>query len=338
MRTALILTATLAGASTAHALNQSKHYDVTVQSCTSAGLPDAFCKRVGVEVYNVDANEFNDLAAHSQIENNEGVCAAAVNSTWRVFWLGGQLRAVTIAAGYSPSQAAHNQVAQHLGRALHTLQDDCAHHGMPNPQHAWHSLSDVCRGTSESPDLDPAAFDCASQESDAAFSEFIDVLHDYGGDFAQLSDITDEDDKHWPSYSDVCDFLGSAGNWDGQDRRWNMDVVRPALAAQFAAGLGGADASQYAPPCTTDDDVTPPYSAPDLDTSGGAQSCVLIHTFCLGKADENAAPQPPPWEPVQAPAATQGGCSFTAEAPPPSYAVLLFAGAVAALLTRRRRP
>jgi hypothetical protein len=337
----------LLSASTAHALNQSKHFDVTVQSCSSAGLPKAFCQRVGVEVYNVDANEFNDLSAHSQIPDGSTACDAANSSLWRVFWLGEQLRGATVAAGYSPSEAQHNAIAQHLGRALHTVQDNCAHHGMPNPQHAWHSLSDTCQGTTESPDVQPAAFSCARNETDTVFSAFIDVLHDNGGDFAQLGNITDEDDKHWPTYGDVCDFLGSASDWNGEDHRWDMNVMRPAITAHLVAALNGADDSQFTRVCSgANDGVVPLYSDNDHDTSDGPQSCLKIHAFCLGKADGDAVDsQPPPYEtdvtgemPAAAPATTAGvtgGCDVGGDEPLSAGA--LFIAAAALLLARRMR-
>jgi MYXO-CTERM domain-containing protein len=344
MRTqvALVLGA-LAIGSTAHALNQSKHQEIAVASCTAAGMPSAFCNRVGVEVYNVDANEFNDLSAHSQIPDGSGACDAANASLWRVFWLGTQVRGVTLSVGYQPSKDGHTQLAQHIGRALHTIQDNCAHHGMPNPQHAWHSLKDVCQGTTESPDLVPDAFNCARVETDAVFEAFIEVLHDNGGDFAQLADVSDEDDTHWPAYGDVCDFLGSAGTWDGQDRRWDNSVVRPALTAQLVAAIGGADSSQFARVCSSDADVLPQYSDGVLDTSGGAQSCIKIHTFCLGKADQAANAEPPPWETAPAPthaAAMHGGCSVAGVAAPsssPTAALLLVFGLVGLVGRRRSR-
>jgi hypothetical protein len=346
IQTALVAAALLTASASAHALNQSKHYDVTLASCTHAGLPRAFCERVAVEVYNVDANEFNDLSAHSQIPDGSTACDAANSSLWRVFWLGEQLRGATVAAGYSPSQARHNAIAQHLGRALHTVQDNCAHHGMPNPQHAWHSLSDTCQGTTESPDVQPAAFSCARNETDAIFSAFIDVLHDNGGDFAQLSNITDEDDKHWPAYGDVCDFLGSASDWNGDDRRWDMNVVRPALTAHLVAALNGAGDSQFTRVCTgANDGVIPLYSDNDRDISGGPQSCLKIHAFCLGKADGDAVDsEPPPYDidatsatPMPAPttAGVSGGCDVGGDAPLSAGA--LFIAAVALLLARRMR-
>ncbi len=316
MRTRIALAAIVLSASTAHALNQSKHFDVTVASCTHAGLPSAFCNRVGAEVYDVDANEFNDLSAHSQIPVGTTACDAANASAWRMFWLGGQVRSSILAVGNQVSQNGLDGLAQQLGRALHTVQDNCAHSGMPNPQHAWHSLKDVCKGTSESPDVQTPAFGCAANESDAIFSAFIDVLHDGGADFASLAG-TDDTGKHWPAYTDVCNFLGSAGDWDGEDRRWDLDVVRTALTDRFVRALNGADPSQFAYLCTGyDDGVERAYSDPNLDTSGGAQSCVTMHAFCLGKAD-GVAPdaEPPPYEandPAPTPAtgaSMHGGCS-----------------------------
>ncbi|HEX8952733.1 MAG TPA: MYXO-CTERM sorting domain-containing protein [Polyangia bacterium] len=333
----------LLSASTAHALNQSKHFDVTVASCTHAGLPSAFCNRVGAEVYDVDANEFNDLSAHSQIPVGTTACDAANASLWREFWLGGQVRASILAVGYQPSASANGQLAQQLGRALHTVQDNCAHSGMPNPQHAWHSLSDVCRGTTESPDVQTPAYGCAANETDAIFSAFVDVLHDGGADFASLTSVDDEE-KHWPAYGDVCSFLGSAGDWDGEDRRWDGDVVRAALTDRFVRALNGADSSQFAYVCTGyDNGVERAYSDSTRDTSGGAQSCVKIHAFCLGKAD-GAAPnaEPPPYEandpaPTPATAASMhGGCSAAPGAPTSSAATPLALLIVAFLLLRRR--
>jgi hypothetical protein len=347
IQTALVAAALLTASASAHALNQSKHYDVTLASCTHAGLPRAFCERVAVEVYNVDANEFNDLSAHSQVPAGSTACDAANDSLWRVFWLGGQVRASVIAVGNDGSRRSADAVAQNLGRALHTLQDDCAHSGMPNPQHAWHSLSDVCRGTTESPDVNPAAFACASNETDAVFSAFIDVLHDGGADFASFGNIETDNDKHWPAYTDVCDFLGSAGDWQGSDGRWDLRVVRPALTDRLVRGMYGADSSQFQFVCTSgSDNVVPQYSYDNRDTSGGAQSCLKIHAFCLGKADGVAADaEAPPYEtdatttadPTPAPTAgVHGGCSMNGDAPASSAAAPLGLLIAAFLLLRRK--
>jgi uncharacterized protein (TIGR03382 family) len=213
---------------------------------------------------------------------------------------------------------------------------------MPNAQHAWHSIKDVCKGTNESPDTQTPAYACAAVETDAVFSAFVDVLHDAGATFSTLTNI-DGGEKDWPAYTDVCNFLGTAGDWDGQDRRWEGGVVRSALTDRFVRALYGAEASQFTYLCTgNDDSVERLYSDRDLDTSGGAQSCLQVHAFCLGKAD-GAAPdsEPPPYEandPAPTPAvdaSMHGGCSAAGPSAPASLAPLALA--LAALALRRRR-
>src|SRR5256885_12817527 len=134
----------------AHALVQSKHHSVTSTGCTQAGLPARFCQEVAVEAYNTDAFEFEDLAAHAQIPVGSTACDAADRSLMRLGALGRELRGGLGELRRSGSGAAATAVARALGRSLHTVQDNCAHHGMPNPQHAWFSLSDSCRSTSDS--------------------------------------------------------------------------------------------------------------------------------------------------------------------------------------------
>lgn len=339
----IVFATTLLVGSSAHALNQSKHYDITVASCTAAGLPSAFCSAAGAADYDVDANEWNDLSAHSQIPNDSDACTAANNSLWRAFWFGEQIRAAALGIASSPSQSGVDTLASDVGRVLHTVQDDCAHAGMPNPQHAWHSLKDTCQGTTESPDIQPAAYACARTETDALFAGLVDVLHDNGGVVSSLARASGVG-KSWPAHGDVCDFLASAKTWDGLDRRWDLSIVRPAMTAQLLAALDGASDEQFQRVCATAEDILPRMSDPQLDTSGGAQSCLGVHIYCLGKADENAMPEPPPWETEETAAVTpapvmSGGCSFGGAAPPPAaptlVALALF-GLLGRALRRRR--
>jgi uncharacterized protein (TIGR03382 family) len=331
------LLAALAYAPAAHALNQSMHHDLALGSCRSAGIPDSFCDRMAVETYNVDRWEFDDLAAHSQIPDGKTTCDAANDSLWREFWLGGQMRQTIGSIVWSPSRSGNDQLAQQLGRALHTLQDDCAHKGMPNPQHAWHSLSDTCQGTTESPDVQPDAITCGQVETDAAVAAFVDALHDVGGELAQLGDVTGDADKHFPTYSDVCGFLGEAKDWDGVDRRWDIYTMRPALAASLVAGLSGADSSQFQRVCADGSDVSAAYSDPDFDTSRGPQSCLKIHAFCFGKAD-SLAESAPPWEPQPQQAnVTTGGCSAAPGAPATGAWLLVLLGFLRRPRRRRSR-
>lgn len=331
----------LVAAGPAHALKQAEHYDLAVASCGAAGLPEEFCEHAGAADYDVDANEWNDLAAHAQTPVGADACAAADASVWRAFWLGGRMRAAAFALAAAPSSDGADALADDLGRVLHLVQDECAHSGMPNPQHAWHSLSDLCQGTTESPDVDPAAIDCAARASDAVFAALGDVLAGAGVSSAAL-DQASWASKAWPAHADVCAFLASASDWDGVDRRWDDGVVAPALLGQLALGLSGADAAQFQHVCRSADDVLPRRSDPLHDTVGGAQSCVGVHVYCLGKADD-AAPSPPPWEPGAAPldatsatVAPATGCDFGGAAPPPAApALVAFALAFAALLRRR---
>jgi hypothetical protein len=220
-------------------------------------------------------------------------------------------------------------VASAIGRALHTVQDNCSHQGMPNPQHAWFSLDDACRGTTESPDLVPAAFACAETETDAIFAavaQTVEAAH-VSRDALDLTPVTQ---TFLPSFKDICDFLDSAKRWDGGDHRWNGPAVGADLRAQLIRAI------------TTNDD-TPTRACPGgpadiadnspvspLDVTGGAQSCTKIHIFCLGKADAPATSLP--YEPTPtAPAAH--GCAFSGRAAPPLFAAWL----VLLLLLRRTR-
>jgi MYXO-CTERM domain-containing protein len=136
----------------------------------------------------------------------------------------------------------------------------------------------------------------------------------------------------------VCGFLGLAADWDGTDGRWDNFVMEPAETAQLLAGLSGADDSAFQRVCGNGPDVERNYSDPDFDTSGGAQSCLLVHGFCLGKADSLAADQPPPWETDATTSVTTGGCSIALDGGAagawPAGMLLLF---LASFARRRRR-
>ncbi|MSP61827.1 MAG: hypothetical protein EXR72_16130 [Myxococcales bacterium] len=334
------------GASDALALNQRAHYQVSLDACTRAGLSTAFCKQVGVEAYNVDANEFFDLAAHSQMNPGQSVCDGASAASWRVFWLGQQVRIAAATASAFPSKKNHNALAQHLGRTLHTLQDNCAHSGMGNPQHAWHSLNDVCRGTHESPDAAPAATECARQESDAVMRAVFDLLSHEGVEKARLADVQ-AGTKHWTSYGDACSYLASGKSWNGIDRRWDNQVVRPALRSSFIAAVQASSARWSRLGTKGSDGLLASYDA-KVDTSHGSASCIAVHVFCLGKADSLEEARPPYEEaddgtdevpPVDEMPAT--GCSASGPASATrgasGQAMAGLALVLLALATRRRR-
>jgi MYXO-CTERM domain-containing protein len=288
----------------AYALKPGTHADVANASCRAAGLGRDTCTRIATEDYNTDEREWDDLRAHAQIDDGETACVAADRAAQRLYQLGTDLRAAIakLAASSTTDNAA--AVDSLVGRALHTIQDNCAHHGMPNPQHAWFSLGDFCDGTETSPDLQPDGIACAKTESNALMQVVAQSIvaarmgsrldgwscppaPDNGDHGNQQQAVCQG--RFLPGPFDACDFLGRAKDWDGTDRRWNNTVVSPALQAAFAAGLHGGAMPE--PMCHGDESVlSQAVSAPIVDVSGGAPSCAKASVFCLGKADDSENP------------------------------------------------
>lgn len=303
---------------TAHALKPGKHAAVAVASCEAAGLPDALCARIATEDYNTDAREWEDLRAHAQIDAGETSCTAADRAAERLRQLGHDLRDA-LERARSASDADVGAVGSLVGRALHTVQDNCAHHGMPNPQHAWLSLADFCEGTATSPDLQQAAITCAQTESDAFLRLVASAVSE-----ANLASILDEhscpanpNDRNDPPSTlcsrrtlpgplDACGFFAQAKDWDGTDRRWNNEIATPALREAFAAGLSGA--TTVSSICEGDERVlSAAVSKPIVEVSAGPRSCLAATLFCLGKADADENPFAD--DPATTP--TEAGCTST---------------------------
>ena len=291
----------------AEALEQAKHRSISRDRCHAAGLPWGFCERVGTAAYNTDRYEWNDLAAHAQIAAGQPACAAANAARARVRRLGADIASAVDALAVTSSPDEAERIADLLGRALHTVQDNCAHRGMPNRQHAWFSLSDTCKGTRLSPDLAPAAIACARAETDAVMADFVIEL-EAGGALPEQLDQVDEGWAHWPLRDDVCAFLASAREWNGTDGTWSSDVMVPALREQLSYAMTIEDAS-LGDVCAAAGASTlaPVWHAGTLDTSRGLGSCFKVRTYCLGKAD--AADEAPPW-------ADEAEDEAEAEAPP----------------------
>ena len=332
-------------ASQAHALKPSSHADIAKASCTAAGLPRDFCTRIATEDYNTDGREWDDLRAHAQIDDGETACTAADRTAQRVYELGGELRTQLEKVVRTRSDDDVGLTASAVGRALHTIQDNCAHHGMPNPQHAWASLSDFCDGTTLSPDIQDDAMACARHETDAlmvavaAAVEQADAASLLGSaSCPPLPDTSGDSnptmrevcrDRFLPGPIDGCEFLGRAKDWDGTDRRWENRVVVPALRDAFVAGLAGASAPGAI--CGGDERVlSPAVSDPVLDVSAGAPTCVRANILCLGKADDQTEN---PFADDDVEANTAGGCSTTGT----DTASLPLALALAVMLGRRQR-
>lgn len=296
---AVIVGIIIGASGSAFALKPGGHADIAKTSCTATGLGRDLCQRIATEDYNTDGNEWDDLRAHAQIDDGQTACVAADATADRLWRLGSELRAQLSTFASSNTEDNAGNVDALIGRALHTIQDDCAHHGMPNPQHAWFSMGDFCDGTASSPDVQDDAIACARVETDAAMRVVADAIRS-AGLASQLAERscppTPENDassnqpavcdrRFLPGPFDACGFLGRARDWDGIDRTWNNAVVTPALRAAFAAGL----ASEPAPVsmCHGDESVLSNASSqPIVDVSAGAPSCVKASVFCLGKADD----------------------------------------------------
>ncbi|MBP6632211.1 MAG: hypothetical protein KA297_22515 [Kofleriaceae bacterium] len=281
---ALVVAAVLAPARPAAALTPWHHRQVTLAACSDAGLPNGFCLRAGQAAHDTDLHEWDVPAAHAQRAVGQGRCAAATAAVDRTAQLSARLVAVARAGDGDGAAVV-------LGRLLHTVQDECAHHGMTNPQHAHLSILDVCTGGEHSPDETPEAAACASTRTaevmalaaaalaEAPAGPLRDVCIDGEGG-ATCERVT------LPSPLQACDFLGEHDAWDGADTRWDGAVVGPALVRATAAGLRA-----QAPSWRCDDDaaLAPPGTSPPASVPAEAEVCRRLELACLGKVDEAGA-------------------------------------------------
>lgn len=325
--------------SAAHALSQGKHAKLSQSACESAGLPERFCRAVGAAAYNVDAYEFNDLSAHAQIDG-PSTCASATNSLARQFKLG---RFIRTGLGHIASLATSDEwagnrdpdrVASALGKALHTIQDNCAHHGMPNPQHAWLSRSDLCDGTEWSPDVLPPSIECAEIETESILSAFRGALDRAGIDPSALDKI-DSYPRQLLDRKAGCDFLDSAHRWDGVDRGWKNSIMTSALRQQLLAAISDPQA-QLITICGESEDADAQLSfhrkSWDMNVAKGPSNCFPIIYYCAGDKGDGAD-APPPWEDEQPTASSAAGCALRGRAPASDGATLV---AFALLIAFRR--
>lgn len=322
---------------TASALEQPKHRALSRDACAAAGLPWDFCERVGTEAYNVDSYEWNDLSAHAQIDVGKGQtqCDGANAAAGRVRTIGGDLRNGIRAFAAGEKWATGTWLATQLGRALHTIQDNCAHRGVSNPHHAWLSLSDSCKGTKSSPDTRPEAVECAQRETADIVDAFAVAVSDVGVDLEDLDDGVSDGWGHWPTRGEVCEFLASGNGWNGVDDHWDNGVAVPALRDHFAAGVFGASISTDV--CNGDPNALAAPADPAINTSQGQTFCFKISAYCVGKID--GVDEAPPWEdPEQAAIDNEGtppdqACSVGQTRPPAAWSLLLL---VAGIVRRRR--
>ncbi len=273
---ALVAALFVAGsASPALALEQGTHKDISREACKALGLTNDFCDRVGVEAYNVDRWEWETMAAHAQIAPGQDACQGADSAVGRVAELGADIRNKLFDFRNQDRKAATDGIAKQLGRALHTVQDNCAHHGITNIQHAWYSLSDTCHGTSMTPDTKPEAAECAKRETAAVMDAFRQAMEDAGITHYDMRSATDRWGIVAP-LGGVCKYLDSANEWDGRDTAWNNDVVVPLLRAKFSDALRGVGNEARA--CANGPIAASVFG--DLDTSGGMSSCWYVKAGC----------------------------------------------------------
>jgi hypothetical protein len=285
MRIWLVVLPLLLATTPAWALKPAAHRNLAEQACEANRLPQAFCDRMGKQVYETDYLEWTDLSAHAQRELGQDRCEAADAAASRVEMLA---RAMVEHAARNDYDSA----AIDLGRAMHTLQDECAHHGMTNEEHAFYSLEDTCGDGNLSPDTQPDALACAQARTDRMMAAAAAALQDtswsgveelcespFGG--CALASL--------PSPFQACDFLSMHYDWDGADSRWNGDIVGPALEDAFARGLRGDPVS--ASVCDAPDAIDP--VSPRALTTNLDAGCLLTDVLCLGKADGGSDAQPP---------------------------------------------
>lgn len=310
----------LAPSRQAWALSQAEHQRITEKACRAAHLADAFCKRMAVAAYSVDGYEWDDMAAHAQREPGEPACESADRSALRLNQLASN-------AVHARNAGSDEVAADEFGRALHTLQDECAHHGMSNLQHAHFSLLDVCGETGASPDAAPEAKQCAVKRTNAAMVEIAKVFAGRPINFTCSTGDNRNGNEcgriAGPSPIEVCDFLSEHTAWTGEDTRW-QPIVGERLQAAFMLGIRGIGA----PPVCADGGITvePPAVLPhELATS-----CALIAVTCLGKVDD-------PISLDDDRDAAAGGCAAGGSLDGVSPGLMLLVGWVGLAASRRRR-
>lgn len=310
---------TLLASSPAWALQPAKHRQLAEAACTGAGLPHAFCERMGKAAFETDWHEWEDLAAHAQRELGEDRCSAADAARTRLEQLAHDVVASTRAGDLEAGAVA-------LGRAIHTLQDECAHHGMTNEEHAFYSLTQTCTDNDISPDTQPEAIACADARTREVFAHVAVALAGtrWSGVDWLCRDTNDGDScasASLPAPWHACSFLKLHADWDGEDSRWDADRVGTALVAAFTDSLAGAPSAGSV--CAGDPAaIDPPAPHPvvtDLDVG-----CHLVDIACLGKVDEDM--------PAEEPASV--GCASTRGGSPAALALVVIA--LAATLRRRR--
>jgi hypothetical protein len=262
----------------AASLETKDHGKITRTACLARKLPDAFCARLEQEAFDVDHNEWTDLSAHSQTEHGQSMCDAAAATQKRLHDLGAEVRAILKSDHDSPSPSTANNLAHALGRALHTIQDNCAHSGMTNEQHAWLDDREICIVAGENPDLKPEAMQCAREESAAVMDAFQKALVASKMEPGALSTAT-EITKENPSRDQACSFIRGWDKWDGVDGRWDNELTRhefrQILTTAFSREAKTKDL------CAEGASIASPTQNPKVEVTD--PWCPGLSIFCIGE-------------------------------------------------------
>jgi hypothetical protein len=317
---ALPLVVVIGSPGDAWALKPSAHRELAEAACAREGMPDAFCRRMGKQTFETDYLEWNDLSAHAQRELGEDRCTAADAALARVDQLARDL--------VRQAHSGHlEDAAVSLGRALHTVQDECAHHGMTNQEHAFYSLTQQCSGDPVSPDVQPAALTCARTRTAEVMALAARALADvpWAAAYDLCTDWSSDNQRDkcqnasLPSPFMACDFLAEHRDWDGDDSTWDPTKVGDALVTSFGAGLASTPATRSV--CGGNASaIDPPDPRAPITDRGKKLGCFSTSLGCLGKVDDGGDTDAMP----------SGGCSTSS----PSAGVLVLALAFGA---RRRR-
>lgn len=326
----------------ASAFSGKQHQQLALDACNQAALPQDFCRLVGVEAYNTDADEWDDPLAHAQMEPGKVACEEANRVQERLRALGIQFRSeldqLEATTKWYEREELAGKAARTLGRALHTLQDDHAHEGMNNPQHAWYSLQDLCTGSKTAPDSRADAYQEAVKTSSDVLASLAlsqpqrELLSQNScpvqnnGESSQPADRCTLTSMPW--LSDACEFLADSKKWDGVDRRWNIAAVAPALIDAF---VSGASVDLCMDPSLS---ITP---NPAVDVSAGIPTCAKAHLLCFGKVDTRPPAATPEAQPESS-GAEDSGCSLAISGRSGGASTAIaFAAAMAALILLRKR-
>ena len=268
---AIVSVLLVAATPTVFALTPGDHLAITHETCVERNLPPGVCVRIANAAVGVDGDEWEDLAAHAQRQPWQPACEAADAAAQRVYDLAANGR-------QSHNAGAIADAAEALGRALHTVQDECAHQGMTNPQHADASLRAHCGDDHEDIDEAPEALACARQRTKAVLSAFAQAVRNPYWDAACDGIGLPCTAPTVASLGDGCRFIHSHVDWDGVDTRW-QPVVGERLMAALMDGL----ANRNRTPVCAFDDVE--LAQPQQLQTDVAQTCTSIDIFC-GKSDD----------------------------------------------------